>query len=198
MFGSRSTEEMLTEDVLSSPNEKKTRRDANHILENLIDFDPENEEDSSFIQVFQELSSIGGIDGQITLSSDNLRTLYSHFNSKTNIISFCIIMGIKRLQLFLKHLQQRGHYEIGTNFDYSSIDENDLFKFSDYPSSNLSNKTDPRPVLTSYAPRKLLDSLESATIMFEDSYLLSNGDSTSSSPIIKGHTSSSSGSINFS
>ena len=46
MLGSIPIGERLTEDV-SSASSNKTKRDATHILENLLDCDPEDEEDSS-------------------------------------------------------------------------------------------------------------------------------------------------------
>ena len=56
----------------------------------------------------------------------------------------------------------------------------------------------PRPVLTSSVPTKLLDSLKSIGIAFEDHSLTFNGESTPSSCAIKGSTSSASDSINVS
>ena len=47
----------------------KTRRDDTHILENILDHDPEDEEDSPFIQFFQERASIDEIDGLTCLAT---------------------------------------------------------------------------------------------------------------------------------
>ena len=77
MFGSRSTEESLTKDILSTSSDK-TRRDATHILENLLNHDLMDEECSAFMQVFQYFASIGRIDGIITLSAEDLCTLHTH------------------------------------------------------------------------------------------------------------------------
>ena len=85
MIGSRSTEKRLIEDVLSDSSDK-TRRDATHMLENLLYCDSEYEEDSAFMQVFKELASIGGIGYAIILSTEDLRTLHAHFHRKTNKI----------------------------------------------------------------------------------------------------------------
>ena len=74
MLESRSIEESPMEDVLFTSSEK-TKRDATQIFENLLSCDLEDEEDSDFIPAFLELASIDGIDGLITLSSENLRTL---------------------------------------------------------------------------------------------------------------------------
>ena len=52
------------------------RRDATHILENLLDCDLEDEYDSAFMEAFLELNSIDVIDGMMTLLFDNLQTLY--------------------------------------------------------------------------------------------------------------------------
>ena len=65
------------EDALSTSSEK-ARRETNHILENLLYYDPEGEEDKPFIQVFRVLASIEGIDDLLTLSYENLRTLYDN------------------------------------------------------------------------------------------------------------------------
>ena len=67
MFECKSIEEIPTEDVPSTSRDK-TRRDATHVLENILDCDPEDKHDSPLIQLFQELASIDGIDGLITLS----------------------------------------------------------------------------------------------------------------------------------
>ena len=139
---------------------QKNQEDIKHVLENLFDCDLEDKEESAFVQVFQELSSIGDVDALITLCAENLRTFHSHLSRKTKSILWCSIMSIKRLQLFLKHLQQRGHYEIGTKFDYSSIDDNYFFNFLDHLSNDLRSGMDPRPVFISSTPVKLLDSLE--------------------------------------
>ena len=88
------------------------RKDATHVLENLLDCDPGYEEDLSFIQLFQKLASIDGIDVIITLSCDNIRTLDSNLSSKTKSFSSCSITIIKKLQRLLKHLQDKGIYEI--------------------------------------------------------------------------------------
>ena len=130
MFGSRLTKESLTEDVSSASN-VKTRRDANKILENLFNYDPDDEEDSALMQVFQELASVGGIDDIMTLSSKDLRTLHSHLDKKSNgILPMRNITRIKHLQRFLKNLQQRGNCEMGIDFDYYSIDEDDYLSFT--------------------------------------------------------------------
>ena len=103
----------------------------------MIDCDPEDEEDSALMQVFQELASIGGIDGLIILSSEDLRTIYAYLDKKTNfILPMSNITGIKHLQRFFNHLQQIGHYEIGIGFDCSSIDENDFLNFTCDPSNH--------------------------------------------------------------
>ena len=101
------TEENLTEHVSSSSSDKK-RRDATHVLEIFLDCDPEDEEDSTFMQVFQELTSIGGFYDLIILSNEDLRNLHAQFDRKTNDISRRSIIGIEKLQFYLKHLQQRG------------------------------------------------------------------------------------------
>ena len=66
---------------------QENQEDVKHVLENMFDCDPEDEEDSVFMQVFKELSSIGGIDGLITLHAENIRTLYSHLSGKTCVTS---------------------------------------------------------------------------------------------------------------
>jgi len=110
------------------------------------------------MKVFQDLASIDGIGGLVTTSSENLRTFYSHLSRKTNNMSCRNIMNIKKIQFFLKYLQQRGCYEIGVIFDYFSIDDNYFFNFACDPSHDLSSGVDPRPFFTSSAPRKNLDS----------------------------------------
>ena len=55
------TEENFREDALSSSSDK-AKRDATHVLENTLDYDQEDEEDSTFMQVFQEFTFIGGVD----------------------------------------------------------------------------------------------------------------------------------------
>ena len=50
MFESRPIEESPMEDVLST-SRSNTRRDATQILENNLDYDPEDEEDKILIQV---------------------------------------------------------------------------------------------------------------------------------------------------
>ena len=60
MFGSRLTAEKLTEDV-SYSSSHKTRKDDTHVLENLPNFEQEDEKVSSFMEVFEELTSIGGL-----------------------------------------------------------------------------------------------------------------------------------------
>ena len=185
------------EDVPSTSRDK-TRRGAVHILENLLDYDPNYEEDLPFIQLFQELACINRIDGLITTSCENLRTLYSNLSRKTNNISFCSILKIKKLRFFLKHFQEKGNYEIGANFDYSSIDDNGCFDFMDHHFWDSNNETDPRPVSTFFPSRKLLDSLESKCLDYEGSSLPFNGEPASSSCDIKGCTSSASESINVS
>ena len=116
------TDEKITEDV-SSSSSNKTRRDATHVLVNPIDCDQEDEEDWAFMQVFQELTFICGVDYLIIISTEDLRNLHAHLDRKTNSISRRNIIGIKKLQLYLTHLQQREDYEIGSNFNYSSTDE---------------------------------------------------------------------------
>ena len=82
MFESRHIEENLTEGT-SSHSRDRTRRDATHILENLLECDPDYEEDLPLIKLF-----IDGIDGLITLSYENLRTLISNLSRKRNSVSF--------------------------------------------------------------------------------------------------------------
>ena len=98
-------------------------------------------------------------------------------------------MHIKILHFLLKHFQQRGLYEIGVNFDYYPIDENDLFNFLDHYPNVLSSEMDPRPVFTFPTSRKLLDSLESIGIEFEHSCLPFNEEPTYSSCVIRESTS---------
>ena len=117
MFGSRLTEESLTEDF-STTSSGKTRRDDNHILENILDCDPDDEEGSAFIQDFLELSSIDVINGLITISSYNLRTIYSCLSREINFMSWHNVTGIKCLRRFLKRLQEKVHYKIRANLDY--------------------------------------------------------------------------------
>ena len=69
---------LIEDDALAS--KVKTRKDATHVLDNLFDCDPEDEEDSAFVEAFLELTSIDGVDGQMTLSSDNLHALYSYLS----------------------------------------------------------------------------------------------------------------------
>ena len=128
IFGSRWTEKSATEGV-SSTSSDKTIRCATQIIENILDYDPCHEEDSPFIQAFQELFSISRIDFLITLSHDNIRILDSSLSRKKNNGSSCSITSNKKLQLFFKYLQEKGIYEIGTSFDYSSIDEDDFHDF---------------------------------------------------------------------
>ena len=134
MFESRSIEQSPIDNVSSNSNEK-TRRDTTHKFENLLYYDPEDEEDKPFIQVFLELASTCGIDELLTLSYGNLRTIYSNLNRKTNIISIVNITRIRGLHFFLKHLQEKGCYESGANFYYSSIDEDDYREFTCDPSN---------------------------------------------------------------
>ena len=54
MFGSRLTEESLTKDVSSTSNDER-RRDATRMLENLLEHDPEYEDDSPFFNSFKNL-----------------------------------------------------------------------------------------------------------------------------------------------
>ena len=112
MFESRLIEEILMEDF-SPTSSDKTRRDATHILENILDWCPEDEEDSAFMQFFLALASIDRIDGLITLCYEHLLTLYSHLSRKTIKMSWHNIMGFRSLQRFLKHVQEQGRYEIG-------------------------------------------------------------------------------------
>ena len=106
MFVSRSNEETLTKDV-SYASSDNTKMDATRILESLLNCDPEDEEDLAFIQVFQKLASIGGIDDIIIMSVEDLRTLHVHLDRKTNKISHCRITRIELLQFFLNRMQQR-------------------------------------------------------------------------------------------
>ena len=86
MLESGSIDERIAEDV--SPTSKdKTRRDATHILDNLFDCDPEDEEDSAFAKAFLELSYIDGLDGMMTLSSDNLHALCSNLSTEVIFIN---------------------------------------------------------------------------------------------------------------
>ena len=78
-----STKESLAEDVSSTLSDK-TKRDDTHILEILLNYDPEDEEDSEYMQVFQGLASIRGIDGVIILSVEDLRILHAHLDKKAN------------------------------------------------------------------------------------------------------------------
>ena len=167
-------------------------RDVTRILKNILDYDPEDEEELAFTQVFRELDSIDGIDILITISSDNRRTLHSNLIKKKNSISFFSLMSIKSLQFELKNLQQRGLYEIGANFDYSSMDEDNFLNFTRDPSNWLSNGSDARPILTALPSRKFLDSLKLIGIAFEISSLPFNGESTPYLFVIKGSTSSAS------
>ena len=106
------------------------------------------------MKVFQELASIDSIGSLVTTSYENLHTLYSHLSRKKNNMSCRNIMNIKKIQFFLKYLQQRGCYEIGVILDYFSIDDNYFFNFACDPSYDLSRGVDPRPVFTSSTPRK--------------------------------------------
>ena len=96
MFESRSIEQSPIDNVSSNSNEK-TRRDTTHKFENLLYYDPEDEEDKPFIQVFLELASTCGIDDLLDLSYGNLRTIYSNLNRKTNSISIFNITRIRSL-----------------------------------------------------------------------------------------------------
>ena len=99
VFESRSIEESPMEDVPSTSKEN-TRRDAIHILENLLDYGPEDKDDSPFFQLFQELPSVDGIDGIIILYQDNLHILYENLKRKKSSISLWSILSIKKLQFF--------------------------------------------------------------------------------------------------
>ena len=101
----------------------------------------------------------------------------------------CSILIINKLHFSLNHLQGKKNYEIGANFDCSSIDENDFFDFTCHHFWDLSRKIDPRPVFTCSPTRKFLDSSESISFECGDSSLPFNGDPISSSCGIKGSTS---------
>ena len=196
MFESKSIEEIPMKDAPSTSRNKK-RRNSTHILENLFYHDPEYEDDSPAFQLFQELASIEGIDVLISLYQDNLQALYENLKRKKNSISLWSILSIKKLQFFLKHLQEKEIYDIRPKFDYSSIDENDLVDFIDYHFWDWSRKIDTRHVLTSYPSRKLMCSLESIHLKWDDSLPL-NKKPASSVCGTKGSTSLESDSIDAS
>ena len=105
MFGSRSTEERLIEDVSSTSSDKTRRYDA-CILKNVLDRNPDYEEDSELMQVFEELAFVGRIDDLIILSAEDLRNLHAHLDKNANaILPMSNITGIKHLQCLLKYLQ---------------------------------------------------------------------------------------------
>ena len=81
MFGSRLTGKNFTEDISSSSSDK-TRRDATDVLENILDFDLEDEEDSAFMQVFRCLDSIGGIDDLIIQYAEDLLKIHAQLDRK--------------------------------------------------------------------------------------------------------------------
>ena len=143
------------------------------------------------MQVFQELTSIYGVDYLIILSYEDICNIYAQLDRKASNISRRIITGIKKLQFWLKHLQQRWHHEIGNSFNCSSIDENQFNNFKYHPFNNLSSRIDPRPILPSSVPRKFIDSFlsaheESTIIKFETSSASFNGDYSSSFSFIRG------------
>ena len=74
------------------------------------------------MQVFQELNYIVDVDYLNILYAEDHRNLHAQIGRKTKNISHRIITGIKKLQLYLKHVQQRGNCEIGTDLNYSSIE----------------------------------------------------------------------------
>ena len=113
------------------------------------------------MQAFLELASIDGIDGLLTLSSDNVCTLCSRLSMETNCVSWHNIADIECLQCVLKLHLEKGYCEIGANFDYSSIDEDYFRNFTHNPFNYLRDGKDHRPIFTSSPSRKLLDYLES-------------------------------------
>ena len=70
---------LIEDDALASKD--KTRKDTTHILDNLLDCDPEDEEDLAFAKAFLELSYIDGLYGMMTLSSENLHALCSNLST---------------------------------------------------------------------------------------------------------------------
>ena len=58
-------------------------------------------------------------------------------------------------------MQQKGNYGIGTNLDYSSIDEEDYHNSKHHSSNDLSSRSVSRPVFISSTPMNLLDSFAS-------------------------------------
>ena len=91
----------------------------------------------------------------------------------------CSILTIKSLQHFVKHLQENALFEIGSNFEYSSIDEDDYHNFTCNPSNWLSDGRDPRPTFSPSSSIKLLQFVESMCLQQDDSSLEINEEPTS-------------------
>ena len=134
----------------------------------------------------------------MTMSSDNLHALCSNLSKEINYMPWCYITRIKSLQRFVKRLQEKGHFEIGSNFNYSSIDEDDFLNFTHDPSHRLSDGEHPRPVFASFSSKKLLDCLEFMSLERSGSSFPINRKPTSSSRGAKGSTSSTRSSIDVS
>ena len=146
------------------------------------------------MQVFQEWTTIGGIGDLIILSAEYIRNLHAQLDRYTNNMLRRNITCINKLPLCLKYLQQRGDYESGTNFNNSSIHENEFHNFKCYPLNNLSSAIDSRTIFTFSTPKKLIDSFESVqeeatVIKFETSSTSFNGDYSSSLTFIRESTS---------
>ena len=114
----------------------------------------------------------------MTLSSDNLYALCSRLSKEINYVPWCDIERIRSLQRFVKYLQEKGCFEIGSNFDYSSIDEDDFLNFTCDPSNRLSDGKDPRPTFLPSSSRELLHFLESMCLEQDDPSLVTNGEPT--------------------
>ena len=99
---------MTTDDIMPSPNQ--TEKETNHLFFNLIELDPEDEEDSIFMSVLNDITSKCGIGTIDLLPREDLHS------TRLNLPD-CLAVEVKSLQHYLKHFQEKLLFSIDTSFD---------------------------------------------------------------------------------
>ena len=88
---------------MHSPNQ--IVKDMNHAFFDLIELDPEDEEEKMFMSVLCDTTSEHGTDAIALLSCEDLLSMDAN-------LPFYLVEEVKSLQLYLKRLQEEGFYSI--------------------------------------------------------------------------------------
>ena len=92
------------------PSPNQTKKEMDHIFSNLLELDPEDEDDSMFIRILTKKLSKHGIGAMVLLPWKELCEMLDEN------LCFCHLRKIKSLPFYLKNFQEKGLFSLDVSF----------------------------------------------------------------------------------